>query len=260
MCESIKEGWRIWERSKFGDTWDNLQTGRSVPVSTQEDDDDYETIEVKETRYRKEKRCRRVGLFRTECYFVDVPYTATVKKRVKKKRIKPIPESPPIELKTEVTVLPTPIQPLRRLFAHLRKPTTVRTFVDAGSGDGSVLIEASRAGWRSIGVEIEKVNVDTSRAKIRESGFPAIVHHKNALEFDYSGADDVYIYQYPDLMRKIVRKLRPGTRIISYQHPIEGVKCTAFDAGNGSIFYIGIKGDLPKKESSAKKSGFTFGL
>jgi hypothetical protein len=256
MCESIRSQWRAWSAPK-------------VVVSTPIEDDEYETkyrIEKKTvTKYRREAYQRKVctgGLF-PRCYFVtdyrDVPYTETVDVKVpykvkKQKAIepppKPIPE-PSIQVRQKL--LPTPLSAIRRLFTRLDVRNSV--VIDAGSGDGRFLIEATNHGCRAIGVEIDPMKVRLSRQRIRASGSKAIVFEGDALTFDYSAADIIYIYQYPDLMEKIVKRLPRGKRVVSYMHPIPGVECKSYSVGDGQTFYVGVVGGIVEKKHS-----LTFGL
>ena len=257
MCESIRSQWRAW----------SAPIASSAPSASS--NDEYETkyrIEKKTvTKYRREAYQRKVctgGLF-PRCYFVtdyrNVPYKETVHVKVpykvkKQKAIelppKPIPE-PSIQVQQKL--LPTPVSAIKRLFTRLNLKNSV--VIDAGSGDGRFLIEATNHGCRAIGVEIDPMKVRLSRQRIRASGSSAIVFQGDALTFDYSEADIVYIYQYPDLMEKIVRRIPRGKRVVSYMHPIPGVKSNAYSVGDGQTFYVGVVGGVVEKSDS-----LTFGL
>jgi cyclopropane fatty-acyl-phospholipid synthase-like methyltransferase len=95
---------------------------------------------------------------------------------------------------------------------------------DLGSGDGRVLIQASRD-YSAIGVglEIDPIKVWVARKLARLAGVSDRVHflRKNFNDFDFRDADIIYVYlthQAIDrLFPKILPYLQPSTRIVSYR-------------------------------------------
>jgi len=100
---------------------------------------------------------------------------------------------------------------------------------DVGSGDGRIVIAAAKTyGCEAAGVEIDKDLVATSKKKVEEAGVGDLVQifHADALKSDFSHSTVVTMYLFPDLMKKLVpnlKKLEPGTRIVTYAHKIPGV-------------------------------------
>ena len=94
---------------------------------------------------------------------------------------------------------------------------------DLGSGDGRIVIEAAKqTGCRAVGVEIDADLVDDSRFNAVRAGVQDRVRFVVADLFkeDYSEATVVTLYMGQDvnirLRPKLLRELKPGTRIASY--------------------------------------------
>ncbi len=95
---------------------------------------------------------------------------------------------------------------------------------DLGSGDGRVLIQASR-NYEAVGVglEIDPLKVWVARRLARMAGVSNRVQflRKNFNDFDFRDADIIYVYlthQALDrLFPKILPYLKPSTRIVSYR-------------------------------------------
>ena len=96
--------------------------------------------------------------------------------------------------------------------------------VDLGCGDGRVLREARRRyGVETIGYEINPL----AYLKARFSSFGCSnikIKRQNFWEADLSGADVVFCYLYPDVMRKLAAKfkygLKPGAIVVSCNFPL----------------------------------------
>lgn len=91
--------------------------------------------------------------------------------------------------------------------------------VDLGCGDGRVLREARRRyGIRTIGYEINPLAY--LKARFFSFGYSNIkIKHQN-----FWGADVVFCYLYPDIMKRLAAKLKsglkPGTTIVSSNFPL----------------------------------------
>ena len=98
-------------------------------------------------------------------------------------------------------------------------------FYDLGCGTGGALIEASKLSDHVKGVEIEPIRWFIAKLRARK----AKVILGNFFKQDISDADVIFIFQYQGrinnrIVKKIKTETRSETRIISYQHPIEGMK------------------------------------
>jgi SAM-dependent methyltransferase len=96
--------------------------------------------------------------------------------------------------------------------------------VDLGCGDGRVLREArKRYGIQTIGYEINPLAY--LKARLFSIGRSKIkIKRQNFWEADLSGADVVFCYLYPDVMKKLAAKLKsglkPGAIVVSSNFPL----------------------------------------
>jgi predicted RNA methylase len=101
--------------------------------------------------------------------------------------------------------------------------------MDLGSGDGRIVITAAREfGARGLGVDIDPDLVAWANAAARAEGLEdrVLFIEADLFETDLSAATVVTMYLLPEtvnrLADKLLRELRPGTRVISHDYPIEG--------------------------------------
>lgn len=95
---------------------------------------------------------------------------------------------------------------------------------DLGSGDGRIVIIAAKEfGARGVGVEIDPELIKESNENARLAGVSDRVNfiQKDLFQADLSDATVVTLYLLPEVMQKLqpklLRELKPGTRIISHQ-------------------------------------------
>ena len=125
--------------------------------------------------------------------------------------------------------IPTPQDVTERMLeeAGIKKTDVL---VDLGSGDGRIVITAAKKyGCRAIGYEIDPRLVELSRKAIAKEHLQelAMIQHADIFTVDLSGADVVTAFLYPRLMERLVpqfEKLKPGSRIVSHQFELPGVK------------------------------------
>jgi len=99
--------------------------------------------------------------------------------------------------------------------------------VDLGSGDGRLVIAAvARFGARGgFGVDIDPTLVDFANRRAMEDGVfdRAQFFVRDLFATDLAQATVVTVYLLPiamgDLQRKLLRELRPGTRVVSHDYP-----------------------------------------
>lgn len=93
---------------------------------------------------------------------------------------------------------------------------------DLGCGDGRLVIAAAELGARGIGVDIDPVLVRRSRENALAAGQAERTEFRtgNFFEADLSGATVVALYLLHSvnakLLPKLLRELRPGTRLVSH--------------------------------------------
>lgn len=111
--------------------------------------------------------------------------------------------------------------------AHVHAGDTV---YDLGSGDGRVLITAvQKFGARAVGIEIDPDLCEKAKARIKSMGLDdrITIVHGSVLRTDLRPADVVTMYFLTlsnEKLRPNLEKLRPGTRVVSFQFPIRGWK------------------------------------
>ena len=103
-------------------------------------------------------------------------------------------------------------------------------FVDCGSGDGRMLIEAAKRGAKTTGYEINLFLVWWSRIKSIFSGQRKNIkiHWCNFFKADLSGVDMVLLYctdgPMVRLAKKMVEEMSSGSKIITVRYPLPGWK------------------------------------
>jgi SAM-dependent methyltransferase len=94
--------------------------------------------------------------------------------------------------------------------------------VDLGSGDGRVVIEFAKAGYKTDGYEINPLLIMWSKYRIKRAGVSnlAEIYKKDFWNQDLSKYDLVVLFQVPYVMKKLkdklLNELKPGSKIISY--------------------------------------------
>ena len=128
----------------------------------------------------------------------------------------------------DVIFVPTPPDVVDAML-KLAKVTSNDVVYDLGSGDGRILIAAAKTyGARGVGIDIDPERVREATAYARSSGVADKVTFRNEDLFtaDISPATVVTLYLSPTvnsrLAGKLMKELKPGTRIVSH----------AFDLGD----------------------------
>lgn len=115
---------------------------------------------------------------------------------------------------------------------------------DLGSGFGRIIMGVARkTGADCTGVDIDPLKVWWTRRRIQAMGLQGRVRviRENLLEADLSQADIVFVFLWEGIMQKLaekaVKEMKPGSKIISYYHPIRGWTPTRMDARNKVYLY-----------------------
>ncbi|MDO8657903.1 MAG: hypothetical protein Q7K55_04135 [Candidatus Levybacteria bacterium] len=100
---------------------------------------------------------------------------------------------------------------------------------DLGSGDGTSLIVAAKEyGARGMGIEIDPLRSFISKVLIRYYGLSKKikVYRKNFFDVNISDASIIFLYLVPKALNrlkpKLLKELKPGTKIITVTYPIPG--------------------------------------
>ena len=124
--------------------------------------------------------------------------------------------------KPDVIYYPTPPETVAEMLrlANIKKGDVL---YDLGSGDGRIPIAAAKQfGIRAVGIEIDPKLITEAETNAREAGVADLVRFRNEDMFriDISEANIVTLYlseKLNVLLRpKLLRELRPGSRIISH--------------------------------------------
>ncbi len=101
---------------------------------------------------------------------------------------------------------------------------------DLGSGDGRIVITAAKDyGCKAIGYEIDVQLVELSRKKAKQANVEKLVTIEQAdlFKVDLKQADVITCFLLPEQLEALLpklTKLEPGTRIVSHQFEISGIK------------------------------------
>jgi len=103
--------------------------------------------------------------------------------------------------------------------------------IDLGSGDGRLVIEAAkRHGAQGHGIDIQQPLVKLATERAAQEGVAGRVRFVagDLFQADLSKADIITVYLLPSIMDKLVPKLvkelKPGTRIVSHDYALEGMQ------------------------------------
>jgi predicted O-methyltransferase YrrM len=126
------------------------------------------------------------------------------------------------EREADVPYVPTPNEVVDRML-QLANVTGDDTLYDLGSGDGRIVITAAqRYGTRGTGIDINPELVQQSQANAQSANVADRVEfvQQDLFQTDLSNATVVTLYLLPDinlkLRPKLLRELKPGTRIVSH--------------------------------------------
>lgn len=152
----------------------------------------------------------------------------------------------------DVIYVPTP-QEVVDAMLKIAKVTKNDVIYDLGSGDGRIPITAAKVyGARAIGIDIDPVRVSEANAAAKAAGVTDKVKFLNQDLFttDISEASVVTLYLLPalnvKLIPKLMKELRPGTRIVSHAFDMGDWKPEQTQSVDGrTIYYWTIP--VPKK-------------
>jgi precorrin-6B methylase 2/LEA14-like dessication related protein len=129
----------------------------------------------------------------------------------------------------DVIYVPTPQDVVERMLelAEVTKDTLV---YDLGCGDGRIPVTAAKKyGCKAVGYDIDPQRIKESLANVERNKVEHLVtiEQEDIFTLDLSKADVVTLYLLPSLNVKLIpqlEKLRPGSRIVSHDFDMRGVK------------------------------------
>lgn len=130
--------------------------------------------------------------------------------------------------RNKIPFVPSPHHVVERMLSIV-DPRSDELLIDLGSGDGRIIIAASRDyRCKSIGVEINDALLGYSRSKIFRMGLHnAQVIKADLYTFDFRNADVLTLYLLPntlELLKPKIFQLKKGSRIISHDFKIPGME------------------------------------
>jgi len=109
---------------------------------------------------------------------------------------------------------------------ELLDPQKGKKLADLGSGDGRIVIEASKRGLESHGFEINPILFLVSKIKQRRAKLSKTdIHRADYWQNDLSSFDYITIYATQHMVnrmeKKLLQELRPGSKVVSnhYKFP-----------------------------------------
>jgi uncharacterized protein (TIGR03000 family) len=150
--------------------------------------------------------------------------------------------------KLDVPYVPTPQEVVDRMLdlAEIKKGDVV---YDLGCGDGRIVVTAAKKyGVKAIGFDIDPKRVAEARANVKKNKVEDLVEIKEADLFtvDLSGATVLTLYLLPWVNEKLIpklEKLKDGTRIISHEFDMKGIKHQKVETVNPTNDDGGIPGE-----------------
>ncbi len=128
-----------------------------------------------------------------------------------------------------ISPMPTSAPVRRAAIAELGKLGGITTIVEAGSGWGTLALQASRSNlaWRIIGIENSPIPFMVSRLIAGWRSHRNVVFVKRDLyEYSFEEADVVLCYLYPGAMKRLgplfCERLAPGAFVISICFALPG--------------------------------------
>jgi tRNA G37 N-methylase Trm5 len=143
----------------------------------------------------------------------------------------------------DVPFVPTP-QPVVERMLEMARVGPNDVVYDIGSGDGRILITAARKyGARGVGIELNPERIREAQENARAAGVAERVEFRqeDLFQADFSEATVVTLYLLSSinlhLRPRLLKELKPGTRIVSHAFDMGDWKPDATDDVKGRRIY-----------------------
>lgn len=129
----------------------------------------------------------------------------------------------------DVIYVPTPQDVVDKML-ELAKVTKDDLVYDLGCGDGRIVVTAAKMyGCKAIGYDVDPERIKESLQNVKEYnvGHLVRIEQKDIFTLDLSKANVITLYLLPELNVKLIpqlKKLKPGSRIVSHDFNMRGVK------------------------------------
>ncbi|MDX2229583.1 MAG: class I SAM-dependent methyltransferase [Leptolyngbyaceae cyanobacterium bins.349] len=152
----------------------------------------------------------------------------------------------------DVVYVPTPQEAVDEMLRLAKVQSTDRVY-DLGSGDGRIVITAAKQyGARGTGIDIDPERIKEANANAQKAGVTNLVdfRQEDLFKSDFKDATVVTLYLLPrlnvQLRPKLLRELKPGTRIVSHQFDMgEWKPEKVVKVGDRTIYYWTIPENPP---------------
>jgi SAM-dependent methyltransferase len=127
----------------------------------------------------------------------------------------------------DVVWVPTPDEVVQRML-QIVDVTPADVVYDLGAGDGKIAIAAARLGARAVGIEFNPDMARLAQCYVNAEGLGGKVRIErgDVFESDFREATVVTMYLLPELnlrlIPKLLKDLKPGTRIVSHAFDMGG--------------------------------------
>ena len=167
--------------------------------------------------------------------FVNAPNLGLIELSSEKEGWLVLPNAPEINMEgkihraLDVIFIPTPQDVVDKMLelAEVKKGDLV---YDLGCGDGRIVITAAKKyGCMAVGYDLDPDRVKESIENVEKNklGHLITIEQKDIFTLDLSEADVITLYLLPSLNVRLIpqlEKLKPGSRIVSHNFDMEGVK------------------------------------
>jgi 2-polyprenyl-3-methyl-5-hydroxy-6-metoxy-1,4-benzoquinol methylase len=150
----------------------------------------------------------------------------------------------------DVPYVPTP-QPVVDAMLQMAQVKSNDILYDLGSGDGRIPITAAQKfKTRSVGIDINPQRIQEANANAQKAGVTDRVEFRqqDLFETDLRNATVVTLYLLPDinlkLRPKLLKELKPGTRIVSHAFDMGDWKPQRVQQVDGKTIYLWV---VPKE-------------
>jgi SAM-dependent methyltransferase len=150
----------------------------------------------------------------------------------------------------DVPYVPSP-NPVVEAMLRLAAVKDTDTVYDLGCGDGRIVITAAKSfGAHGVGVDLNPERIEEATANATKAGVAGLVkfEENDLFKADISAASVVTLYLLPDvnnrLKPKLLRDLKPGTRVVSHSFDMGEWKPDKEEIVDGKHIYLWV---IPKK-------------
>jgi LEA14-like dessication related protein len=166
---------------------------------------------------------------------VDAPNLGLIELSSEKEGWLVLPNAPEINLEDtihralDVLFIPTPQDVVDKML-ELVEVKKDDLLYDLGCGDGRIVVTAAkRYGCKAVGYDLDPDRIKESMENVEKNEVGGLVgiEQKDIFTLDLSKADVITLYLLPSLNVRLIpqlEKLKPGSRIVSHNFDMKGVK------------------------------------